>query len=88
MCCKIERKPSSLALGSPCSDFGPVRAKRASGFLARPALPGGTQLGRRGESPVSEVSLTFVDPSLRGCTSRLPGAWSLEMLGVSGWPRY
>ncbi len=28
------------------------------------------------------------DPSLRGWTSRLPGAWSLDTLGVSGWALY
>ncbi len=32
--------------------------------------------------------MLFMEPSLRGCTSRLPGAWSLDTLGVSGWVLY
>ncbi len=47
-------------------------------------MTGGTQLGFRDGSD----GFFFTDPSLRGCTSRLPGAWSLDMLGVSGCVLY
>ncbi len=48
---------------------------------------GGTQLGWREASGASD-SLVLDDASFRGWTSRLPGAWSFETLGLSGWPRY